>query len=168
MPSLRFTSRRAFLLSSLTTLTAASSGCGLLLYPERRGQPAGRLDWGVVLLDGIGLLLFFVPGLIAFAIDFATGTIYLPPDEYYGDNHPPRTGPPKLREVTLSTPQPSVDELEMVLRREAGIEVNLRQQEFVSQELASVDDFWTTAAALQNRYTDQPAIRGGHSRFSQG
>src|ERR1700758_5507579 len=55
------------------------ASCGTILYPERRGQPAGRLDVGVVALDGIGLLLFLVPGVIAFAVDFATGAIYLPP-----------------------------------------------------------------------------------------
>lgn len=168
MPSLRLTSRRTFLYSSLTTLAGVSSGCGTLLYPERRGQPAGRLDWGVVLLDGIGLLLFFVPGLIAFAVDFATGTIYLPPDEYYGVNPPRRTAPPRLREVALSTPKPSVDDLEAVLRREAGIDVDLRQREFVSQELTSVDDFWTAAADLQDRQKGLPTIKGGHSTFSQG
>ena len=52
--------------------------CGTILYPERRGQKAGRLDVGVVLLDGLGLLFFLIPGVIAFAVDFATGTIYLP------------------------------------------------------------------------------------------
>lgn len=29
-------------------------------------------------LDGLGLVLFFVPGVIAFAVDFYTGAIYLP------------------------------------------------------------------------------------------
>src|SRR3954447_22013014 len=56
------------------------ASCGTLLYPERRGQPAGRLDVGVVALDGIGLLVFLVPGIISFAVDFATGAIYLPPE----------------------------------------------------------------------------------------
>lgn len=51
--------------------------CGTLLYPERRGQTGGRIDVGVAILDGIGLLLFIVPGLIAFAVDFATGAIYM-------------------------------------------------------------------------------------------
>src|SRR4029077_13755883 len=57
--------------------------CGTLLYPERRGQPVGPLDAGVVALDAVGLLLFFVPGIVAFAVDFATGTIYLPPQPPY-------------------------------------------------------------------------------------
>ncbi len=54
------------------------AGCGTLLYPERKGQADGRLDPAVVLLDAAGLLLFLVPGIVAFAVDFANGTIYLP------------------------------------------------------------------------------------------
>ncbi len=53
--------------------------CGTILYPERRGQSAmERLDADIVILDGIGLFFFLVPGVIAFAVDFATGAIYLP------------------------------------------------------------------------------------------
>ncbi|MEM9233736.1 MAG: hypothetical protein AAGA69_05800 [Pseudomonadota bacterium] len=54
------------------------SGCGTLLYPERRGQTGGKIDPGVAVLNGVGLLLFVIPGLIAFAVDFSTGAIYLP------------------------------------------------------------------------------------------
>jgi hypothetical protein len=53
-------------------------GCGTLLYPERRGQPAGKFDADIVILDAVGLLFFFVPGVVAFAVDLATGAIYLP------------------------------------------------------------------------------------------
>ncbi|MEQ8790630.1 MAG: hypothetical protein RIC55_30310 [Pirellulaceae bacterium] len=77
--------RRAFLLRGLapvvsaTLLTPALSGCGSILYPERVGQPRnGPLDWKVVALDGLGLLLFFIPGVVAFAVDFYNGTIFLP------------------------------------------------------------------------------------------
>ena len=58
----------------LTHLTA----CGLILYPDRKGQTSGRIDPGVAVLDGLGLLLYLVPGVIAFAVDFSMGTIYLP------------------------------------------------------------------------------------------
>ncbi len=54
------------------------ASCGYLLYPERRGQTHGRIDPAIAVLDGVGLLLFVIPGIIAFAVDFATGTIYLP------------------------------------------------------------------------------------------
>lgn len=59
-------------------LTVQLTGCGTLLYPERKGQKSGKIDAGVAVLDGIGLLLFIIPGIIAFAIDFNNGTIYLP------------------------------------------------------------------------------------------
>ena len=53
-------------------------GCGTLMYPERRGQRGGSMDAGVAILDGIGLLFGIIPGVIAFAVDFSNGTIYLP------------------------------------------------------------------------------------------
>jgi hypothetical protein len=48
------------------------------MYPERRGQTGGRIDPGVAILDGVGLLVFIIPGLIAYGVDFSTGAIYLP------------------------------------------------------------------------------------------
>ncbi|RWX46790.1 hypothetical protein H206_01803 [Candidatus Electrothrix aarhusensis] len=65
------------LLMGLVIMLSVTS-CGTILYPERRGQTAGYIDAGVAMLDGIGLLFFFVPGVIAFAVDFTTGAIYLP------------------------------------------------------------------------------------------
>ena len=49
------------------------------MFEERVGQGPGKIDPNVVIFDGIGLLFFVVPGLIAFAVDFSTGAIYLPP-----------------------------------------------------------------------------------------
>lgn len=54
------------------------AGCGTLIYPERKGQRGGRIDLGIVVLDGISLLFFVIPSIIAFAVDFYNGTIYLP------------------------------------------------------------------------------------------
>ncbi|TVQ03490.1 MAG: hypothetical protein EA381_01355 [Planctomycetaceae bacterium] len=60
---------------SVCTLT----GCGTLLHGERRGQRHnGQIDWKVAGLNGLGLVFFFVPGVIAFVVDFYTGAIYLP------------------------------------------------------------------------------------------
>lgn len=52
------------------------NGCGTIFYPERRGNSA-HLDAGVAILDGIGVLFFILPGVIAYAVDFTTGCIYL-------------------------------------------------------------------------------------------
>lgn len=65
-------------ISLCLTLTLQLTGCGTLLYPERKGQKAGRVDIGIALLDGIGLFFFLIPGVIAYAVDFNNGTIYLP------------------------------------------------------------------------------------------
>lgn len=54
------------------------SACGTILYPERIGQKGGQIDPGVAVLNAVGLLVFLVPGVIAFAVDFTNGTIYLP------------------------------------------------------------------------------------------
>ena len=71
---MKFFTLSLLLFSLLANLTA----CGALFHPERKGQTGGHIDPGVVVLDGIGLLFFFIPGVIAFAVDFSYGTIYLP------------------------------------------------------------------------------------------
>lgn len=62
----------------LVVLVVQLTGCGTLMYPERKGQRGGSIDVGIAALDGIGLLFFLVPGIIAYALDFNNGTIYLP------------------------------------------------------------------------------------------
>lgn len=72
--------RRRPLLIAVLSLQLAS--CGYLIFPERTGQSPGRIDWSVVGLDAVGLLFGIVPGVIAFAVDFGTGCIYLPAAPY--------------------------------------------------------------------------------------
>lgn len=62
----------------VTMLLLNTTACGTILYPERKGQISGHIDPGVAVLDGVGLLLFIIPGVIAYAVDFSNGTIYLP------------------------------------------------------------------------------------------
>jgi hypothetical protein len=62
----------------------SAAGCGTFIHPERCGQPhSNQIDWKIAALDGLGLLLFFVPGVVAFIVDFCTGAIYLPIAEAY-------------------------------------------------------------------------------------
>lgn len=73
---------RRFLLGTLGAgLCLSATGCGTILYPERKGRTGGRIDPGVVLLNGIGLIFFVIPGIVAFAVDFSTGAIYMTPGE---------------------------------------------------------------------------------------
>lgn len=81
--------RKKFLkLLSIITFIAIllqTAACGTLLYPERRGQKHGQLDPAVVILDGVCLIFFIVPGVLAFAVDFITGAIYLPKNQRSAD-----------------------------------------------------------------------------------
>jgi len=63
-----------------------ATSCGTLLFPERQHElHSGKLDPNVVLLDALGLLLWIVPGLVSFGVDFYTGSIYLPPGVERGE-----------------------------------------------------------------------------------
>jgi hypothetical protein len=113
------------------------ASCGTLLYPERRGQPAGRLDAGVVVLDGLGLLVFLVPGVIAFAVDFATGAIYLPPS--YGMLVPGTRA--ELCKVEVNPAELTPERLEAIVREQTGKTVNLEPGAYRAAKLQRLDQF---------------------------
>ncbi len=57
------------------------ASCGYFLHPERRSQTEGKIDRDILLLDCALLLIGILPGVVALAVDFSTGAIYLPPNE---------------------------------------------------------------------------------------
>jgi hypothetical protein len=132
-------SRRRFL-GSCAAMAIGSAGCGTILHPERRGQPAGELDWGIVALDAIGLFFFFIPGVIAFAVDFSNGTIYLPPrhyGEFDGDARPGR-----LRRVNVPRESLTREGIADVVGRHTGRPVELRAGDYETVPMTDVDEFW--------------------------
>ena len=112
------------------------ASCGTILYPERRGQPHGRLDLGVVALDGICLVLFLVPGIIAFAVDFATGAIYLPPEPVYGG--PMFSKAP--HEIRVDPAELTTRKVEEIVREQTGKKINLEPGSYRAMPLESLDD----------------------------
>jgi hypothetical protein len=119
----------------------------MILHPERRGQPpGGGLDWSIVALDGLGLLLFFIPGVIAFAVDFATGAIYFPPPGY-GDAGAPATDE-QLVEVHVPPKELTQQRVEQVASQQSGQEVRLKRGNFLTAPLAKLTDFWPTREKL--------------------
>lgn len=70
--------KKILVLGVSTIFLLQTMSCGYFIYPERRGQTGGKIDTSIAILDAIGLLFFIIPGLIAFAVDFSSGTIYLP------------------------------------------------------------------------------------------
>ena len=138
---MRHMSRRRFIGLSVANFGLLNIiGCGTVLHPERRGQPAGRFDWSIVALDAVGLLCFFVPGVIAFAVDFNNGTIYLPSDRY-GQNKVPTT---EKQLVTIKSQDEliTIPGLEKIVSRHIGREVRLTLGNFRTQKLGSLDEFW--------------------------
>jgi hypothetical protein len=119
------------------------ASCGTVIYPERRGQPAGRLDIGVVALDGLGLLLFLVPGVIAFAVDFATGAIYLPPG--YSLAAPPTAA--DLCWVRVDPAELTPRRLEGIVCEQTGKAVSLQPGAYRAMRLGTLDDFTPEALA---------------------
>ena len=108
--------RRRFIIGAATSVFA--TGCGVILYPERQNQErfvGQRLDGTVLALDGLLTLCFILPGVIAFAVDFATGTVYLPKEE--------RKAKRALRKLErrLAKTKKIVD-IETELERELGIQ----------------------------------------------
>jgi hypothetical protein len=68
--------KKCFMAVSLAAFLQSTTGCGLLIHPERQGSRGGNLDPMIVLLDGLGLFFYLVPGVVAFAVDVSTGCIY--------------------------------------------------------------------------------------------
>ncbi|WP_373185118.1 polyribonucleotide nucleotidyltransferase [Halopseudomonas sp.] len=101
-------------------LASQLAACGTVFYPERRGQISGQIDPGVAILNGIGLLFYLVPGVIAFAVDFATGAIYLPDARY-------SIAPEKLHKTVGPDGQVDAARLKTLIHQETGVELPLEQ-----------------------------------------
>lgn len=115
--------------------TAQLMGCGTLMYPERRGQRAGSVDAGVAILDALGLLFGIIPGVIAFAVDFSNGTIYLPEHSKVGlmdFQH--------IKEVKFDPKHTSLASIERIIRDKTGCEVRFDQDNIRISKLKSLKD----------------------------
>lgn len=114
--------KKSILSLCMATYLFNAAGCGVLLYPERQGQEGGKIDPVVAILDGVGLLLYLVPGLVAFAIDFHQGTIYLPGGAFsdasdVNDNRTVKVNGPMTKE-----------NIEAALREATGLTVDLSDE----------------------------------------
>jgi hypothetical protein len=67
--------RKLSVLLVLVMFTLTTS-CGYFLYPSSRGKRSGRINTMVLVMDILWLLPGLVPGVIALAVDFSSGSIY--------------------------------------------------------------------------------------------
>jgi len=105
------------------------------------------VDWSIFALDGVGLILFFIPGVIAFAVDYSTGAIYLPPNQYGNAGGPAKN--PSLVAVNVPKKELTQRRLEQVASQHAGRDVRLIAGEYDTAPLTKLDDFWTTRERLE-------------------
>jgi len=110
------------------------AGCGTLMYPERKGQRGGRIDAGVAVLDGVGLLFFIIPGVIAYAVDFSNGTIYLP-GTYRGS-----LDLKDIKQVKFDSKHYTNATIEKIIKDETGYTVKLNQGKMKISRLESIDE----------------------------
>lgn len=144
----------------IATIAFYSVSCGTILYPERRGQPRGIIDPGVLLLDAVGLVFFIVPGLVAFAVDFSTGAIYYPPpppasDPGSGAPLPTpysqsQTGQKHLVKVDVPKEELTQAKIEQVVSEKTGLPVTLRPGQFRATEMSNLNEFDDQAERLGN------------------
>ena len=109
-----------------TAMTTQLAACGTVFYPERRGQISGELDSGLVVLNSLGFLLYIVPGVIAFAVDFATGAIYLPDSRY-------TLAPERLHDAVDAQGQVDPLKLKAILKQDLDIDLPLEHARQISQ-----------------------------------
>ncbi len=128
--------RRWVSYSLLVSLLLPITGCGTIFWPERKGQPEGRLDPKVVALDAVGLLLFFIPGVIAFAVDFNNGTIYLP-SESQANSPPSSLGWDSVRTSSVT---PDADEIERIVQERTSKSIHLQPGRYRATQLKSLQD----------------------------
>lgn len=113
------------------TLVANLTSCGTILYPERKGQKPGQIDTGVAILDGLGLLFFIIPGVIAFAVDFNNNSIYLP---HSSSKH--KSSSKKSSQIQ-SKQKLNKASIEKIIRTETGLSINLEQTDMEVIRLTS-------------------------------
>lgn len=102
------------------TLTSQLAACGTIFYPERRGQISGDIDPGVAILNGIGLLFYIIPGVVAFAVDFATGAIYFPDARY-------TVAPERLQQASDANGKVNPLALKRILQQDLELDIPLEQ-----------------------------------------
>ena len=109
-----------------SSLLAQLAGCGTLFYPERRGQLNGQIDPAVAALNAVGILFYVVPGLIAFAIDFASGAIYLPDGRY-------SVAPERLRDAIGADGRIDRAQLHAILQEQLARDLPLDDPRLIQQ-----------------------------------
>ncbi len=130
--------RKGIIAGMLFIMFCQVSGCGYILHPERRHQSVkgGRIDAGIAVLDGLLLFFGILPGVVAFAVDFTTNTIYLPPDQSFLESE----GEQEVVVVKIATEKLELQEIERIVNQYYGTSVRLGADNFVIKVAENLDE----------------------------
>lgn len=135
------------------TLVANLASCGTILYPERKGQRPGKIDPTVAVLDGVGLLFFIIPGVIAFAVDFNNNSIYLPHSSSSRKRH--------FSQLHLQQ-KLNMQRIEKIVRAKTGIDIRTAMSQAQVTRLGSADELASQFALYDSRYHLASAVGYQH------
>jgi hypothetical protein len=79
-----------------------------------------------MIMDGALLFLFILPGVIAYAVDFATGCVYLPPGQIVLDADDLEPG--ELRVIHMKPEQMNMDAVNRAVQQHTGIMIQEHTQ----------------------------------------
>lgn len=138
-------------------LVANLASCGTILYPERKGQRPGKIDPTVAVLDGVGLLFFIIPGVIAFAVDFNNNSIYLPHSSSL------RKHDSKHHFSQLHLQQKlNMKRIEKIVRTRTGIDISTEINQAQVIRLGSTDELDSQFALYDGQYHLASAVSYHH------
>ncbi|MCL4558250.1 MAG: hypothetical protein M1491_06430 [Deltaproteobacteria bacterium] len=147
----KFRRSRFLIAAVLALMVFMSVNCGYILYPWRRGNPPGDIDGGTLVMDILWFIPGIVPGAIALAIDFSTGSIYL------GRGRKERRGRIRIRHTTIR-----IDSLSVHPGDRLGLCLNLAAPPAINSDvmvtLAPGANGGDTAVIFDTRYAkaDEP------------
>lgn len=127
--------------------------CGTLLYPERQGKRSGEVDMHVVIMDAIGLVFGVIPGLVAFAVDYHTGAIYLPKGHARSKGkNKRRTEIGGLIVIRVDPKSLSPKTISDIITAEMGFSVLMKDPELVMVEVQGEIDIASELKRLSQKY----------------
>jgi len=141
--------RKFVSLSLVTVVLTNIAACGTILYPDRRGQAGGRIDPAVAILDGVGLLFFIIPGVIAFAVDFSNGSIYLPGGRRNLSSGNGQSDPLQVVQVPKDM---DMHALEQIVSQQTHMKINLDDPNLSVQKVASLQQAEEKVALFQSAH----------------
>ncbi|MCF7863331.1 MAG: hypothetical protein K9L89_00905 [Kiritimatiellales bacterium] len=137
------TTRRIMTTGLGAAAAALLSSCGTIIYPDRANQKEhGDVDPLILGLDAIGLVFFLIPGIIAFAVDFATGAVYFPTG--YEDRDREHT----IFDEVGSRKGLRRQDIERVVAKRTGRQIDLDRDDVRTMRIDNLDQFWLAEATL--------------------